>query len=54
MTDLAHTLVRAGAERIILAGTDLSVIFDEDTTGFPHIDCARLHIEAIVHTLMEQ
>ncbi len=53
LTTLAHTLLRAGAERIILAGTNLSVIFDEDTTEFPHIDCARLYINAIVHALIE-
>src|SRR5260370_35350377 len=39
---------RDGVEAILLAGTDLAVIFDETTAGFPAIDVARLHIDAIV------
>jgi aspartate racemase len=42
---------RDGVEAILLAGTDLTVIFDETTAGFPCIDCARVHIDAIVETL---
>jgi aspartate racemase len=38
-------------EAILLAGTDLAVIFDEATAGFPCIDMARLHIDAIVERL---
>jgi aspartate racemase len=46
--DLAR---RDGVEAILLAGTDLAVMFDEATAGFPCIDVARLHIEAIVKRL---
>jgi aspartate racemase len=42
---------RDGVEAILLAGTDLAVIFDEATAGFPAIDVARLHIDAIVDRL---
>ena len=42
---------RDGVEAILLAGTDLAVIFDETTAGFPCIDCARVHIDAIVERL---
>ena len=42
---------RDGVEAILLAGTDLAVIFDEETAGFPCIDVARLHIDAIVERL---
>lgn len=42
---------RDGVEAILLAGTDLAVIFDEATAGFPAIDVARLHIDAIVAQL---
>ena len=42
---------RDGVEAILLAGTDLAVIFDEATAGFPAIDVARLHIDAIVERL---
>jgi aspartate racemase len=47
--DLAR---RDGVEAILLAGTDLAVIFDEANAGFPAIDVARLHIDAIVERLM--
>jgi aspartate racemase len=43
---------RDGVEAILLAGTDLAVMFDEETAGFPAIDVARLHIDAIVERLM--
>jgi aspartate racemase len=43
---------RDGVEAILLAGTDLAVIFDEATAGFPAIDVARLHIDAIVERLV--
>jgi aspartate racemase len=46
--DLAR---RDGVEAILLAGTDLAVMFDEATAGFPAIDVARLHIDAIVERL---
>ena len=42
---------RDGVEAILLAGTDLTVIFDEATAGFPCIDVARVHIAAIVERL---
>jgi aspartate racemase len=42
---------RDGVEAILLAGTDLAVMFDEASAGFPCIDVARLHIDAIVERL---
>lgn len=38
---------RDGAEAIVLAGTELSLVFNETNTDFPAIDCARVHVEAI-------
>jgi aspartate racemase len=38
-------------DAIVLAGTDLSLIFDETNTDFPHIDCAGVHIQAILREL---
>src|SRR4030081_641494 len=38
-------------DAILLAGTDLALIFDETNTDFPHIDCAEIHIQAIVRGL---
>jgi aspartate racemase len=42
---------RDGVQAILLAGTDLTVMFDETTAGFPAIDVARPHLEAIVARL---
>ena len=52
LREIAATLQkRDGVEAILLAGTDLAVIFDETNAGFPAIDVARLHIDAIVERL---
>jgi len=51
---LAHRLCdREGAEAIILAGTELSLIFNESNTDFANIDCTRVHINAIMRSLFE-
>ena len=42
---------RDGVETILLAGTDLTMMFDETSAGFPCLDVARLHIDAIVESL---
>lgn len=36
------------AEAIILGGTDLFLAFDGAVCGFATIDCARVHVEAIL------
>jgi aspartate racemase len=52
LTALAKTIIRREAvDTIILAGTDLSLLFNESNSGFPHIDCAALHIAAILDRL---
>jgi aspartate racemase len=52
LRQIAHTLVeREGVEAIILAGTELSLIFNEANLDFPHIDAARLHLDAIMRQL---
>ncbi|MGE0421561.1 MAG: aspartate/glutamate racemase family protein [Reyranellaceae bacterium] len=49
LTAMARTLIdRDGAQTIIFAGTDLSLLFDDTNTDFPVVDCAQLHIEAIL------
>jgi aspartate racemase len=51
---LAHTFIeRDGAEAILLAGTDLSTVFDQTNIDFPAIDCAAVHIRAITQRLLE-
>jgi aspartate racemase len=42
---------RDGVELVLLAGTDLTAMFDEASAGFPCLDVARLHIDAIVEKL---
>lgn len=46
---------RDRVEAIVLAGTDFTLMFEASTTPFPHVDCARAHIDAILvamgHTL---
>ena len=43
LTALAETLqARDGVDAVLLAGTDLSLLFDESNTDFPHIDCAAV------------
>jgi aspartate racemase len=47
--ELADTLQkRDGVEAIVLAGTDFAVMFDPESTPFPHVDCTRVHIDAIM------
>ena len=51
---LAQTFVtRDGAQAVLIAGTDLSPVFTEINAGFPMIDCAGVHIDAIVRRLLE-
>jgi aspartate racemase len=38
-------------DAIVLAGTDLSMIFDETNTDFVHVDGAKAHIQAILGRL---
>jgi aspartate racemase len=52
LRELAHTLMkRDGAEAVLLAGTDLSTVMNEENAGFPTLDCAGVHIAAITKRL---
>ena len=52
---VAHTLIeRDSVEAIILAGTELSLIFNQANMDFPHIDGARLHLDAIMRRLFSE
>lgn len=49
LTSLAHRLLtRDRVDAILLAGTDLTLLFDESNTDFPYVDCAALHIRDIL------
>jgi aspartate racemase len=52
LRNLAKSLIaRDSLDAVVLAGTDLSVVFNETNTDFPAIDCARIHVDAIVRAL---
>jgi len=38
-------------DAIILAGTDLSLVFHEHNTPFPHLDATRIHLDAILREI---
>jgi aspartate racemase len=53
LRELAHTLMRRdGAEAVLLAGTDLSMVMNEANAGFPTLDCAGVHIAEITKRLL--
>jgi aspartate racemase len=43
---------RDGVEAIVLAGTELALVFNENNTDFPAIDCARVHIDGIMREII--
>jgi aspartate racemase len=45
--DAGRKLVARGAEAIMLGGTDLFLAFVGQAPGFPVIDCADLHVDAL-------
>ena len=54
LREIARTLIaRDGAEAALLAGTDLSMVLNEENAGFPTIDCAAAHIKAIAKKLLD-
>ena len=52
LREMARTFIaRDGAEAVLIAGTDLSPVLTPDNAGFPAIDCAAIHIDAIMRRL---
>ncbi len=44
----AHTMIdEAGAQAILLGGADLALVFDDETSSFPLVNCAEIHAEAM-------
>jgi aspartate racemase len=41
-------LKKKGVEAIMLGGTDLALAFNQQDTAFPLVDCASIHVDAIV------
>jgi aspartate racemase len=55
LTRLAHKLIdRDRIEAVILAGTELALVFDESNTDFPNVNGARLHLDAIMQRATAQ
>jgi aspartate racemase len=49
LRDIARAICRRDrVDAVVLAGTDLNLIFDEASAGFPAFDCASAHINAIL------
>lgn len=54
LREQARTLIaRDGAEAVLIAGTDLAMVFNESNAGFPTLDCAGVHIAAITRRLLD-
>jgi aspartate racemase len=56
LMDAADRLIqKQGASAILLGGTDLNLVFDEALKlGYPVIDSAAIHVDAIVATALKQ
>jgi aspartate racemase len=55
LTALAHTILkRDEVDAIVLAGTDLVVLFNAGNTDFPSLDCAALHIQEILKHMLDE
>lgn len=48
----ARLVREQGAEAILLGGTDLNLVYRDATPGYPVIDSAALHVDAIVRTAL--
>jgi aspartate racemase len=54
LTEIAQALIgRDGVEAILIAGTDLAEVFNEGNISFPYVDCAAIHMEAIVRAALD-
>jgi aspartate racemase len=50
---VSRRLLDDGAEAILLGGTDLALVYDQRTSELPVIDCAGIHVDAIVRRALE-
>ncbi|MEM8649059.1 MAG: amino acid racemase [Pseudomonadota bacterium] len=47
-------LLEAGADAIMLGGTDLALVYAEDHSEFPVIDCAAIHCDVVVEKALSE
>jgi aspartate racemase len=52
--DAGRRLMAAGAEAIVLAGTDLNLAFDGQTPGYPVIDALDVHVARLADLALDQ
>ena len=45
--DAGRRMIAAGAEAIVLAGTDLNLAFDGQDPGYPVIDALDVHVDLL-------
>jgi len=45
---VSRRLLEDGAQAIMLGGTDLALVYDQQASEFPVIDCASINVDAIV------
>lgn len=45
--DVGHEMIARGADAVMLAGTDLCLAFDGFDPGFPVVDAALVHVDAL-------
>ena len=51
---VSRRLLHDGAQAIMLGGTDLALVYDQQTSEFPLIDCASIHVDSIVRLALGQ
>jgi aspartate racemase len=52
LRSIAHRLIeRERLDGVVLAGTDLALVFNPGNTDFPNVDGARAHVEAIMRRI---
>ena len=49
---VSKRLLNEGAQAIMLGGTDLALVYDQQTSEFPVIDCASIHVDALVRVAL--
>ena len=52
--DAGRRLIAAGAEAIVLAGTDLNLAFDGQSPGYPVIDALDVHVDLLANLALGQ
>jgi aspartate racemase len=53
-TVLERIAQKLPVDAVVMAGTDLSVAFNETNTPFPHVDCLKVHTAAIIRELQSE